>query len=295
MKTLLADQILARPEWEIKRFFYAQEMRKLKRALKEAVVIDAQDIADLVHKGGVAGSSQFPLVDLEDLESVAPPFDLFWVEYGYVSAPNRRVGVLFRAHQGSMLDAILPLYQGKDIKWSLEVNVAVCDEDGWSMRHVYLYYEIDSTGKFVQCGKEDPSEYEDDPTQLYIISNHAARNTYLEIFPAFKAIELLHRRAGAKTGSGESKLGRGQNRDESIKELLRHKTLKVIPGPKGKSQSAKPTSSYRYSLHLTRGHFKTYDESNKLLGRHVGTYWWEPHIRGSKDNGIISKDYKVSA
>ena len=46
-------------------------------------------------------------------------------------------------------------------------------------------------------------------------------------------------------------------------------------------------------LHLCRGHFKTYTEENPLFGRIVGRIWWQPHIRGNKDQGLILKDYHV--
>ena len=39
----------------------------------------------------------------------------------------------------------------------------------------------------------------------------------------------------------------------------------------------------KQALHLCRGHFKTYTDAMPLLGRHVGTYWWESHARGSKN------------
>jgi hypothetical protein len=43
-------------------------------------------------------------------------------------------------------------------------------------------------------------------------------------------------------------------------------------------------------LHLCRGHFKTFTTERPLLGRHTGTYWWEPHLRGSADNGVVIHD-----
>jgi hypothetical protein len=43
-------------------------------------------------------------------------------------------------------------------------------------------------------------------------------------------------------------------------------------------------------LHLCRGHFKTFTAKRPLLGKHVGTFWWEPHLRGSEQAGIIVHD-----
>lgn len=44
--------------------------------------------------------------------------------------------------------------------------------------------------------------------------------------------------------------------------------------------------------HLVRGHFKTYTEENKLLGKISGTWFWQSHVRG--DIGIPTvSDYRV--
>jgi hypothetical protein len=46
-------------------------------------------------------------------------------------------------------------------------------------------------------------------------------------------------------------------------------------------------------LSLIKGHFKTYDESKPLLGRHTGTWWWEPHVRGDRAAGEVIHDYQL--
>jgi hypothetical protein len=46
-------------------------------------------------------------------------------------------------------------------------------------------------------------------------------------------------------------------------------------------------------LHFCRGHIKTYTEENKLFGMHVGSFWWEPTIRGDKNIGIVDKEYLI--
>ena len=46
-------------------------------------------------------------------------------------------------------------------------------------------------------------------------------------------------------------------------------------------------------LHYCQGHFKTYTKDRPLFGKYVGDFWWEPHVRGNSENGIIEKDYKV--
>jgi hypothetical protein len=49
----------------------------------------------------------------------------------------------------------------------------------------------------------------------------------------------------------------------------------------------------RRSFHIARGHFKTYTPDRPLLGHAVGTFWWDQAVRGNKDAGVVTKDYKV--
>ena len=44
-------------------------------------------------------------------------------------------------------------------------------------------------------------------------------------------------------------------------------------------------------LTMCSGHFKTYTEDAPLFGKIVGRWWWHSHMRGSKENGIIEKEY----
>jgi hypothetical protein len=50
---------------------------------------------------------------------------------------------------------------------------------------------------------------------------------------------------------------------------------------------------YHVRLHFCRGHIKTYTEEKKLLGKHTGSFWWEPAMRGKNKDGFIDKDYLI--
>jgi len=47
-------------------------------------------------------------------------------------------------------------------------------------------------------------------------------------------------------------------------------------------------------VHLCRGHFKTFTKDKPLLGHGVGTYWWQPQVRGNKKKGAVVKSYEVA-
>jgi len=54
-----------------------------------------------------------------------------------------------------------------------------------------------------------------------------------------------------------------------------------------------PGSGIKKAFHLCRGHFKTYTKEKPLMGKHQGTFWWDMHLKGSSEYGIIDKDYKI--
>lgn len=47
--------------------------------------------------------------------------------------------------------------------------------------------------------------------------------------------------------------------------------------------------------HDVCGHPKTFTADKPLLGKHVGTFFWKPQTRGSRDKGRIEKKYIVKA
>jgi hypothetical protein len=51
--------------------------------------------------------------------------------------------------------------------------------------------------------------------------------------------------------------------------------------------------SVQRALHVCRGHFKTYTADAPLFGHAVGTWWWGPQLRGAEQAGVSAKDYRV--
>ena len=76
--------------------------------------------------------------------------------------------------------------------------------------------------------------------------------------------------------------------------LFTYHTLRLkLPGKSRKGNTSAGNGDNTTRLHLCRGHFKTYTAEKPLLGRFTGRYWWQPHARGNKDQGVVQKDYKV--
>lgn len=75
-----------------------------------------------------------------------------------------------------------------------------------------------------------------------------------------------------------------------------YRILEISPPPVDKrspEQRARDSKRSVNALHLCRGHFVRYDASAPLFGKHVGTFWKDPHWRGSLNVGIALHDYSV--
>lgn len=75
--------------------------------------------------------------------------------------------------------------------------------------------------------------------------------------------------------------------------VIRMHTL--IIHPFGKRYGSGSGTEAKLPWHMCRGHFKTFTEEKPLLGKPwgVGTWWWNPTVRGSKQRGQVHKDYLV--
>tara|TARA_R100000234_G_scaffold119214_1_gene101529 strand:- start:4920 stop:5975 length:1056 start_codon:yes stop_codon:yes gene_type:complete len=54
------------------------------------------------------------------------------------------------------------------------------------------------------------------------------------------------------------------------------------------------SEEHRKAQHITRGHFRTYTPEKPLFGRWHGTLWIPSHVRGSKEEGVVTKSYKLA-
>lgn len=70
-------------------------------------------------------------------------------------------------------------------------------------------------------------------------------------------------------------------------------TIETPNGPQKVDVKWGEQPQYHQRLHFNRGHFKEYTAEKPLFGRHVGTYWWQPHLSGQDKEHFLDKDYKV--
>lgn len=79
------------------------------------------------------------------------------------------------------------------------------------------------------------------------------------------------------------------------KAKIRYHILDIPVGKKPEHVSADKSDSRRdpVAFHMVRGHYKDYRHGAGLgrYGAH-GIWWWDAHVRGSKQAGVVLKDYR---
>lgn len=60
-----------------------------------------------------------------------------------------------------------------------------------------------------------------------------------------------------------------------------------------RSEGRAEQQGLKRALHICRGHFAHYEQGKGLFGKYHGTYWREQHVRGSAEQGVRVKDYRI--
>lgn len=107
------------------------------------------------------------------------------------------------------------------------------------------------------------------------------------------AISFMHcKNVSMKTVYPDAKLKK--KRQASGKLTSSYRTIEVGPIKRMIEEAKQPgETGIKMALSRCRGHFKTYTEEKPLLGRAVGTFFWDAHVRGNKGKGEVKSDYKV--
>lgn len=84
------------------------------------------------------------------------------------------------------------------------------------------------------------------------------------------------------------------------KHLIKYHILKVNPlrtvvhVDGGEDNPEKSKESHSKPLTIFRGHFKDFRDGKGLFGKYKEIYWWDQHVRGNEENGVVIKDYAVT-
>ncbi len=82
---------------------------------------------------------------------------------------------------------------------------------------------------------------------------------------------------------------RGGKPDIVFKNLVVHpmRPRKIRDGEGAKT-------GIKQRMHICRGHFKDYRDGPGLFGKYQDIYWWEHHVRGDSDIGVVHKTYEIA-
>jgi hypothetical protein len=112
-------------------------------------------------------------------------------------------------------------------------------------------------------------------------------------FPAFLAVAFMHcKNVTMKTERPPKKLNHSRVK-KGRRALITYRMLEIEPMKKVlRSEGNAEETGIKQALHITRGHFKDYRNSEKgLFGRYKGLWWWDQHVAGKAEHGTVVKDY----
>lgn len=228
---------------------------------------------------------------------LVPPFPATWFEYSLPSNPAESWGGLVVRHPREKITGLAQVPHYRDfmdtLHWLLRLEVFVARTDEKRPLHVGGFdLPLDAAGQ--RLGKEGipgrVSIYLDadttDPQAEETI--HGLQSAMLPI--AF-ALGLLNCKNVTTTERGPDERQRRAALKRHGHAPMRYHLLQVTPMT-GAHLNGSRASGITPSLHIQRGHFKDYREHG-LFGKHYGIYWWEFHVRGNPEEGVITKDYEV--
>ena len=288
-------------------------------------VFEVTNIADF------ANSQGNKYLTLQDLPNIAPPFPEFFLEAGYelvmadlngqpwiengvrVSLKSRSVGMHVKAFMVGTGDGVVQ-------QEAEEITGKSRPEDAYWMLGCRVY--LDSSSRIVEVGaynawadrQGNPLEndcfmrhpdYDTSVAHARVVDNpFAARvgNTAAQIADVlgesiarslFLAVSFLHCKNVERIEiAPDAKLSRSAQKKYDI-PLVRYHVLQITPfNQRGGGGSGDGTGSPK-SMHVVRGHFKTWTAERPLFGRVVGTFWVQDHVAG-RSTTTVNKDYAVS-
>lgn len=252
-------------------------LKDLSEQLLEAEIFVVDNVADYWERSGGSKTA----FKFDDFPNLAPPFPLFFVEWAIHEesgnrVPDARIGVLFTT-----------LVEDPDDGWRIELAPFIASSDGPVGPIDVLYLVIDKSGRLIDV--RGPANA--DATR----TDDMLRDHWHLVMPAMLAVCFLHcRKVGQRVVASSPRLNRARER-RGRRPFLRYKVLVIEPMTSVlRTEGGSDTEGLARALHISRGHFKTYQE-RPLFGRLKGTWWWADHVRGAVEAGVITKDYAVDS
>jgi hypothetical protein len=119
------------------------------------------------------------------------------------------------------------------------------------------------------------------------------------LFIGLLTVSFMHCKNVVPSIAGESRKRVKQSHKDYITTgnatvpVKRFYVLNIEPMKKVlKTEGKAAETGLKKAVHICRGHFKDYREHG-LFGKYKGLYWWDMHVKGNKESGIVDKEYSV--
>lgn len=286
--------------------------------LKEAQLVLIDNVAQYWNQQFLDNADKQE-VNASDFPNVTPPFPFTFLEFrpsasSRAHAVYEEVGVLVFSTFSSLGDnneRPVKEYvrkQFQPLQLAEEAEFATLSYILLRTRHVpgVIYggeclLPINKEGRIIPIadGKGVPGVVGINPNLVGDGVNAQGAWTYLAkhvFYPTLLALSFMHcRNVQVVQETPPPKLSKKHER-KTGRPLLRYRVLQIdhMKEVLEKEGGASKTGLKR-ALHICRGHFAHYGEAGKglLFGKYAGTVWVPMHTRGTKEKGVVIKDYDV--
>lgn len=273
-----------------------KRLEKLQRDyLRKCTVVSADNVARYLEDSGHAWAGS-----MFTLPNVAPPLKDMFIEFK-MPAPLHAIGWYFQAFD--VRDGELPTtgidaaeyegarwmlrgfeYMGNDVSQPHMWAQLFVNPDGTMQRTRNGVFMLPTRGGKFEYWLTNPKEAPENAfaphlffltIALWTITFMHTKNVIQEEVPPIAKLSKKH----------EVRYG---------EPLVTYRIIKIKPmGGKRTTGEDRGGSHRQHSAHIRRGHFKTYTEDAPLLGRAVGTFWWEQGMYGSEKQGKVTHGYEI--
>lgn len=278
---------------------------------EDIVLFDVSNVSDML-ANHIENTGRIPKRRevISSIPNIAPPFPRMWLEFTYTKKHEKDKS-LFTSNQmkgrlpKNVFDALISQIEKVPDGLIFTIREGVYLESqrttgGWNICGAGF---SDFNGNFVPYGFSVSAALDGSPPSDGGFSafsfkqvddsfyGHITSSVYTFLY----SIALMHCKniITEEVGGKSETIKNRRHRNKGT----RHHVLKIIPMKKVKAYQEKGASSLSkgdMSLHIRRGHFKTYSPEAPLFGVHSSTYWWESHTAGKAEVGTVTKDYQIN-
>jgi hypothetical protein len=210
---------------------------------------------------------RFKIPDVTELPCIKPPFDSMWIDinatYGAEAPP--KIGLLISKMKDLNTETT-----------AYKFDVFFQNNNGIGCTGT-IAVSLNNEGKTLEIKVGNFRTKEAEAASLWF--------HYVACF----AISLMHCKNVVLTERKNPAWFRGNPRRPRLEKWQ----VIEVGSINTRSKSEPADSGRETSLHICRGHFRTYTAEKPLFGSYTGTVWVPAHARGSADVGVVHSSYEV--